>query len=484
MFPLLYSDARSASFGVNKVRLLITISRIYLFLFLIVPWSLVSGSDQPLLLKNAKIYTLGKHGVLETGMLLIKGGKIEAVGQDIAYPSEAEVIDLEGRVLIPGIVCASSSLFIHKQDLTYPGEETPDTDVLEGIQYFDPSIPDILKFGVTTTYISPPSFQYIGGLGAVVKLSSKERPPITILREKAALNFRLERLQNRKTSNVLRLTQYHKIRNKFQEAQEYKKEWKDYEKKFEEYEEGKKKLEDKKEDMPKKKAGEKSAEPKKPQEPKKPKRNEAKEILLQAMEKKIPVRFVVHRPDSILQAMRLGKEFGLKVVLVRGEAWEVLLPALEKASVCLLSNPLLNYRKFLIPGGEKGYGSSLLRIRGDELFYSDETSPSEEQENGKWIELASSQVPFALIPPDHFPYSARFMRFYAGFLVKKGIDPELALRAITSAAAEILGVEDRVGSLEAGKDADIVVLNGEPLNSLSIVERVFVDGSVVWKRER
>jgi imidazolonepropionase-like amidohydrolase len=469
---------------VNKVQLLRTISRICLFLFLIVPWSLVSGSDQSLVLKNAKIYTMGKQGVLETGMLLIKGGKIEEVGQDITYPSEAEVIDLEGRVLIPGIVCASSSLFIHEQDLIYPGEETPDTDVLEGIQYYDPSIPDILKYGLTTAYISPPSFQHIGGLGAVVKLSSKESPHITILREKAALNFRLERLRNRKTSNVLRLTQYHKIRNKFKEAQEYKKEWKDYEKKFEEYEEEKKKLEDKKEEKPKKEAGEETAGPKKPQEPKKPKRDAAKEILLQAMEKKIPVRFMVHRPDSILQAIRLGKEFGLKVVLERGEEWEVLLPALERASVRLLSNPLLDYRKFLIPGGEKGYGSSLLRIREGELFYSDETSPSEEQEKGKWMELASSQVPFALIPPDHFPYSARFMRFYAGFLVKKGIDPESALRAMTSAAAEILGVDDRVGSLEAGKDADMVVLNGEPLNSLSIVDLVYVDGSVVWKRER
>lgn len=468
----------------NKVPLLRTISGICLFLSLIVPCSSVSGSDQLLLLKNMKIYTMGKQGVLEMGMLLIKGGKIEEIGQDIAYPSEAEVIDLEGRVIIPGIVCASSSLFIHERDLTYPGDENPDTDVLEGIQYFDPSIPEILEYGITTAYISPPSFQNIGGLGAVVKLNSKERPFITVLREKAALNFRLERLQDRKTSNVLRLTQYHKIRDKFKEAQEYKKEWKDYEKKFEEYEEEKKELEDKKKERPEKEAGEKPAEPKKPQEPKKPKRDEAKEILLQAMEKKIPVRFVVHRPDSILQAMRLGKEFGLKVVLERGEEWEVLLPALEKASVSLLSSPLLDYRKFLIPGGEKGYGSSLLRIRGGELFYSDETSPSEEQANGKWMELASSQVPFALIPPDHFPYSARLMRFYAGFLVKKGMDPESALRAITSAAAEILGIEDRVGSLEAGKDADMVVLNGEPLNSLSIVDMVFVDGSVVWKKER
>lgn len=427
---------------------------------------------------------MGKQGVLEMGMLLIKGGKIEEIGQDIAYPPEAEVIDLEGRIIIPGIVCASSSLFIHERDLTYPGEETPDADVLEGIQYFDPSIPDIIEYGITTAYISPPSFQYIGGLGAVVKLDSKSTHTITVLREKSALNFRLERLQDNKTSNVLRLTQYHKIRDKFREAQEYKKEWKDYEKKFGEYEEKKKKLEEKNEDKPQKETEETSSKPKKPEEPKKPKRDESKEILLQAMEKKIPVRFEVHRPDSILQAMRLGKEFGLKVVLERGEEWEVLLPALEKASVSLLSSPLLDYRKFLIPGGERGYGSSLLKIRGSELFYSDETSPSEEQENGKWMELASSQVLFALIPPDRFPYSARFMRFYAGFLVQKGLDPESALRSITSAAAEILGVEDRVGSLEAGKDADIVVLNGEPLNSLSLVDMVFVDGSVVWKRVR
>jgi imidazolonepropionase-like amidohydrolase len=464
-----------------------TIQKIPVFFLLpliIFSLSSVSAADQPLLLKNAKIYTMGEQGVLEKGMILINDGKIEKIGEDIAFPSEAKVFDLVGKTIIPGMVCASSSLFLHERDLSYSGEESPDTDILEGVHYFDPSIPEILKYGVTTAYISPVSFRFIGGLGAVVKPRSGMKHVLPILKEKAALSFRLERLQDKKTSNVLRLTQYHRIRDQFKQAQDYRKEWEKYEKKLKEYEEKKKELEEQKEDKTEKKTEKEPKDIKKPQEPKKPKKDEAKEILLQAMEKKMPVRFVVHRPDSILQALRLGEEFGLKVILERCEEWPVLLPELERASVVLLSSPLLDYKKALIPGGEKGYGSSLLKINVSDLFDPEKASLSLVREHGNWLKLASSQIPFALVPPDHFPLSARFMRFYAAFLVSQGIDPDWALSAITSRAAGILGVEDSVGSLEEGKDADLVVLEGEPLNSLSTVDMVFVDGSIAWKKEK
>lgn len=418
------------------------------------------------------------------GMILINEGKIEKIGQDIAFPSDAEVYDLAGKTIIPGMVCASTSLFLHERDLSYSGEESPDTDILEGVHYFDPSIPGILKYGVTTAYISPVSFRFIGGLGAVVKPGSGMKSALSILKEKAALSFRLERLQDKKTSNVLRLTQYHRIRDQFLQAQDYRKEWEKYEKKLEEYGEKKKELEDQKEGKTDIKTEKEPGDNKKPEEPKKPKRDEAKEILIQAMEQKMPVRFVVHRPDSISQALQLREEFGLKVILERCEEWPVVLPELEKASVALLSSPLLDYKKSLIPGSGKGYASSLLKIRASELIYPEKATLSLIREQGIWLKLASSQIPFALIPPDHFPLSARYMRFYAAFLVNQGIDPIWALRTITSQAAGILGVQDRVGSLEEGKDADLVVLEGEPLNSLSTVDMVFVDGAIAWKKDR
>jgi imidazolonepropionase-like amidohydrolase len=437
------------------------------------------------LLKNAKIYTMGEPGVLEKGMILIKNGRIEMIGPEVMAPSDAKVLDLAGKIIIPGLVCASSSLFLEERDLHYPGEESPDVDILEGLHYFDPSIPKILEYGVTTAYISPVSFRSIGGLGAVVKVTSGESGRIQILKDKAALNIRLERLEGKKTSNVLRLTQYHKIRDGFKQAQEYGKEWSDYRKKLKEYEDEKKELEGKEEEKPEERPVKKSPAAKKPKEPKKPKRDEAKEILLLAMDKKIPVRFIVHRPDSLLQALQLGNEFGLNIILEEGESWPDLLPELKEASVSLLSSPLLDYRKFLLPGGSKGYAAGLLPVNGDELFYSDRESVSEAHPGrGSWEKLADSGIPFALIPPDRFPLSARFMRFYAAILSSHGLSFEFALGAVTANAAKILGVADRVGSLEKGKDADLIVLDGDPLDSLSKIEMIFVDGSTVWKRKK
>lgn len=456
-----------------------------IFIFVFIIFSSLSGlaSDQ-VLLKNAKIYTMGLLGILENGMILITDGNIERIGPDIPIPSGAQVFDLSGKTVIPGMVCASSSLFLEKQDLQYAGEERSDTDILEGLNYFDLHIPQILKHGVTTVYISPVSFRFIGGLGAVVKVISGENGKIQILKEKAALNIRLERLQDKKTSNVLRLTQYHRIRDRFKQAVEYRKEWADYKKKLEKQKNEKKKLAEKKKEESDKKPTKKPPAVKKPKEPQKPKKDEAKEILIHAMDKKIPVRFIVHRPDAILQALQLGREFGLSIILERGEDWPQLLHELEKASVSLLSNPLLDYRSYLLPGGAKGYAAGFFQVKEDDLFYSDKESVREkEPERASWGKLADSKIGFALVPPDRFPLSARFMRLYAALLSSHGGSPEFALGAVTSGAAKILGVADRVGSLEKGKDADLVVLDGEALDSLSKVEMVFVDGVVVWEKK-
>ncbi|UCE41230.1 MAG: amidohydrolase family protein [Candidatus Aminicenantes bacterium] len=443
---------------------------IFPFIFLIFLSTSGLASDQ-VLLKNAKIYTMGAPGMLADGMILIKDGKIEKIGLAISAPSGAQVFDLSGKTIIPGLVCASSALFVEKKDHQYSGEERPDTDILEGIHYFDPSVSHILRHGVTTAYISPVSFRFIGGLGAVVKVHSGERGELSILKDRAALNIRLERLQDKKTSNILRLTQYHRIRDSFKQAEEYRKEWSDYETKLKKYEKEKKDLEEKEKGKPKK--------------PEKPKKDESKEILLQAMDKKFPVRFIVHRPDSILQALRLGEEFGLRIILEQSEDWSFLLNELEKTSISLLSNPLLDYRRFLIPGGKKGYAAQYLQLEEGDFFYPYRAGDRDTQKAQKtWSELADSGIPFALIPPDRFPFSARFMRLYAALLFSRGASLEFALGAVTVNAAKILGVADRVGSLEEGMDADLVVLDGEPLDSLSKIEMVFRDGTVVWERKR
>jgi hypothetical protein len=307
-------------------------------------------------------------------------------------------------------------------------------------------------------------------------LAIREGGRIEVLKEKAGLRVNVERMENKQTSNLLRLTQYQRVRDLFIQAQDYRKGWRDYERKLAEYQEAQKSAQDK----PAPKEGEAKEKPK---EPEKPKKDEGKEIILQVIDKKIPLRVEADRPDAILNALRLGQEFGIRIIVERGEDWPKVLPQLKENAAGLLSNPLLDYQKYLIPGGSKGYAAGLLKARGDDFFYagqgmSCEGSAKEAREG--WESLASAKVPFALIPPDHFPFSVRFLRFYASILMARGFTEEEALKAITSSPAEILGVASRVGSLEEGKDADLVVLDGEPLNSLSKVVLVFVNGINVW----
>ena len=461
----------------------IAIALILFPLLVSAPLSSAPGQSQTLLLKNARIQTMGGPGVIENGMILVESGKIKKIGRDISVPPGAEVLDLSGKTVIPGLVCAAPSLFLYERDLAYAGEEGADTDILEGINYDDPSVPEVLQCGVTTAYISPVSFRSTGALGAVVKLKAGGQGRLTVLKDKAGLSYRLDRMEDRRSSNLLRLTQYHRIRDQFRQAQEYSAEWRAYEKKLKEYEEKNKEFEKKSKDEKAKKAAAAPAPPATPKKPEKPRKDETREILVQALDKKIPVRFEAHRPDAILQALKLAEEFGLLVILEKSEDWASVLPEIERTSTPLLLNPLLDYRKFTIPGGEKGYAASLLKIRANDLFYSDAESLSEDGRRWEnWKRLASSKARFALIPPDSFPLSARFMKDYASLAVGLGISAEAALSSVTSGAARILGVFDRVGSLEEGKDADLVVLDGDPLDSLARIQTVYVDGSIAWKK--
>jgi imidazolonepropionase-like amidohydrolase len=427
-----------------------------------------AGQDW-ILLKNAKVYAMGTGGVLEPGMILIKGAKIEKVGKDIDLPPGGQVMDLAGQTVIPGIVCASSSLFLGPNDRTFAGDETPDADILEGMNHFEDLIPDLLAQGVTTAYISPVSFQTVGGLGAVVKWTPQNRGEIEVLKDKAGLELKLEGV-GKKDSSLARLMQYQRVRDLFRQALEYKEDWRKYEKKFAEYNGA---LKD-------------EAVKDKPKEPEKPKKDEGKEILLLAMDKKIPVRIEAHRPDALLNALSLGDEFGLKILLEQGEDWPKVISRIQSSSAGLLSNPLLNYEKRLIPGGAQGYAGRLMNAREKDLFIAVKDREGEEisAESVKpWGDLAAAKIPLALVPPDMIPRSSRFMRFYASLLVAQGMSEMEALKSITSAPAELLGVSARVGTIENGKDADFVVLDGPPLNSLSKVIAVFMNGKKVWEKE-
>jgi hypothetical protein len=406
--------------------------------------------------------------VLENGMILIQGSKIKKIGRSFDIPAGAVIYDNSGKTVIPGLVCALSSFGLHKEDIRESGDENPDADILDGMNFLDESFSESISYGLTTIHISPVSFKFKGGLGAVVKAVPNPGSIPPVLKKKASLHFHLDVFEGQKSSNLLRLRQYYKIRDLFQNAQQYQEKWEEYQSELKKYETEKK---------------QKSSSQKR-KEPKKPRRDSGKEILLEAMQKKIPVWITVHRPDAIGHALRLQEEFGFDLVLERCEDWHPMLPILEKKNVSILSNPLLNYHKFLVPGGENGFYASQL-ILSRKSFYKDEYQErsGEKDISISWTALTKAGIPLGLSPPEISPDSSKYLRLYASLLVAEGMSVQEALASITCDPAKIMRVFDRVGSLEEGKDADLVVLNGEPLNTLSQVDMVFIDGTLVWQKQ-
>ena len=412
------------------------------------------------LIKNARIYTLADPTVLNPGMILISGSRIEAVARSLEVPEGTAIVDLEGRTVIPGLVCPKASLLVRPGDDRLAGEEFPDSDILDGLDPFDRSASIPLESGVTTVYLSSRSHRFIGGLGAVVKWKPGSEAPFEVLKSGAGLSLRLDRPEAGRTSTLERLVQYERIRRLFLEAREYRRTWADHERNLRDL-------------------------PKDAKTPDRPPRDGAKEVLLWVLDGKIPLRLEAHRPDAILAAAQLGEEFGLEITLEGGEWWPDVLPDLSKATPRLLFNPLSDPARCLLPGGPKGYAAGNLKAGEDAFFFGDGPSSRPRAFTAAgYLEQRNAGTTFALIPPDDFPRSAAGLRSYAAVLMSMGVSEADALKTITLDAARILGVSERVGSLEPGKDADFVVLDGPPLNTLTPIDQVYLGGVLAWERAR
>ena len=212
------------------------------------------------------------------------------------------------------------------------------------------------------------------------------------------------------------------------------------------------KKDEKKEDKKDEKAGEPKLE-----RPNKPAEDPAKEVLVRALAGTLPVRVSAERADEILNALRLAEEFELRLVLDGvGEGGRIA-PELSRRNITVVVGPIL-----------RGGSASV-----SDLWF-DPQSP---------VTLSKSSVPVVIASGAATPRGSSALAMQASLLVGLGMDRKLALRAITLGAAEALGVAERVGSIEPGKDADLVVLDGDPLDTRSRVESVYVDGQLVYSNE-
>ena len=382
---------------------------------------------------NAQVHTCGSKGFIDRGAVLIEKGKIASVGRDVYIPDKAEVIDVKGMVVTPGFIDAHTHMGMSWQELAGEADTNESTGVvnahLRAIDSVDPkdiAFRDAVENGVTTVMIHPGKLmvwqQTISPIAgqSVVSKTHGDIGRREILQEPAGLKMALgdevaEFLSSRKIGPSSRMGIVGLIRKVLREAQRYRE----------------------------KSGGNGSGE-----------RDLKLEALSLVLSRQIPAHIHVHRADDILSALRLADEYGFDVVLEHVTEGHLVAKELAESGVPCVVGPITRAR-----------GARTKR----EMQNLSQKTPGI---------LAAAGVKVALMT-DHPTEPIQFLPIIAGEAVREGMGPDEALKAITINAAEILGVADRVGSIEVGKDADLVVHDGDPLEAMTHIRLVVADGQVV-----
>lgn len=397
----------------------------------------ISGQDKPTAYINAKIIPIIGQPI-EQGILLVQNGKITAVGdaRTVRLSADVQIVDLAGKVIMPGLVDSHSHAGGGSgADGSAPIQ--PDVRLLDGINARAASLQRAQAGGITTVNVMPGSGHLDSGQTLYLKLRDNAvKIDDLLIYDKDGMYAGGIKFANG-TNSIrtgggpfpgTRAKSAALVREQFIKAQEYRD-----------------KMTKAKQDDSKKTDKDES---------KAPARDLAMEALLEVLDGKRVVHFHTHRHDDILTALRLQKEFGFKIVLQHvSEAWKVadeIAKAKAPASIILIDSP----------GG---------KLETTDIKF----------ENGAALEKAGVLTGFHT--DDSITDSRWFLRS-AGLAVRTGMSREKALYGMTMANAIMLDLQNRVGSLETGKDADFIVLSGDPLSVYTHVLQTWVEGKKVFDR--
>jgi imidazolonepropionase-like amidohydrolase len=365
------------------------------------------------------------------GTVLVDNGRIVAVGPaaEVDVPDDAEIVDVSGSWLLPGFVEAHGHVGILEEGEHWVGEDVNEkTDpngarlrALDGINPDDEGFRDALAGGVTTIVVKPGSANPIGGQTVAVKAWGRTVDEM-LVREPVSVKSALGENPKRVYSEQgklpsTRLGVAAVIRDAFSRAQDYKL---------------------------RKQHAERVGDPME--------RDPTLEVLNRVLDGELPWSQHSHRADDIATAIRLAEEFGYRLVINHGTEGHLLADLLAEKDIPVIIGPLLVRR-------------SKVEVRRRSL-----RTPGI---------LARAGVKIA-ITTDHPVVPINFLVHQATLSVKEGLDAVTALRSITLNPAEILALDDRVGALRPGLDADIVLWSGDPLDVMSRAMRVFVAGREVY----
>lgn len=382
-------------------------------------------------IKNGTIYTMAGE-VIENGSILIKEGKIVEVGKDIIAPLDAEIIDADGRIITPGFIDAHCHLGMWEEGIGFEGSDgnemtdpvTPHMRAIDGINPMDISFREAYEGGVTTAVTGPGSANVIGGTFAAIKTYGDRIDNMVIknpIAMKIAFGENPKRVYNGQNKTPMtRMATAAILRDTLFKARTY---------------------------MEKK---EKTEDPSKM-----PDYDIKMEALIPVLKKEIPLKAHAHRADDIFTSLRIAKEFDVNITLDHCTEGHLIVDELVKEGKPAIVGPTFGNRsKF-------------------ELQNKSFDTPKILTEAGIKVAITTDSP---VIPLQHLPLCA-------GLAHNAGLCEIDALKAITINPAEIVGLQDRIGSIEVGKDADIVIFDGHPLKDINCKTYItIIDGKVVYKR--
>jgi len=358
--------------------------------------------------------------------ILLADGKIAAIGTDLTAPADAAVFDADGLEVYPGFVDAHTHIGLDGYGIGYEGCDynemndiwTPQLRAIDGINPRDPSLADARKAGVTCVCTGPGSANVLGGTFLAMKTVG-ERVDNMIVRDpvamKCAFGENPKRCYRDKCDST-RMSTAAFLRGALMQARDY---------------------------GARKQAANGDVT-------KMPAYNQKLEALLPVLAREIPLKAHAHQANDIFTALRIAREFDLRLTLEHVTEGHLIVDELA---------------------GEKdvpmAVGPSLTFASKFELQNKSWSTPAVLTAAGCHVSIITDS---SVIPQQYLPLCA-------GMAIKAGMDPFDALKAITLNPAEHIGVADRVGSLEVGKDADLVITNGSPFEVLTEVKAVFIDGA-------
>lgn len=349
---------------------------------------------------------------------------------------DLEVIDAKNKYILPGLIDAHCHVGMWEDSVGFEGDDgneatdpvTPHLRAIDAVYYLDRAFEEARENGVTTVVTGPGSANVIGGQFVALKTYGRRIEEMVVkdpVAMKVAFGENPKTVYNeRKTAPTTRMATAAILRENLMKAKEYKELMDEYNKN--------------------------------PEENDKPEYDMKMEALLKVLNREIPIKAHAHRADDILTAIRIAKEFGLRLTIEHCTEGHLIKDILADEGVSAIVGPSLTDR-------------SKVELRNLSL-----KTPGI---------LAKAGVKVAIMT-DHPCTPIQYLILCAAMAVREGMDEMEALRAVTINAAELTGIADRVGSIEVGKDADIAIYDGHPFDIRSKVSTTIINGKVVYERKK